>query len=972
MPLDRLPTPAGIPFRTSISLRLMLLVLALGLPFIVYVSLSATRQATVDRDEARERMVALARLVAARVDDYVSDMAGAIALSSHGVTVDPAYAAANDAFLQSLRGELPPSMYNIGVWTPDGRNVGTLDRARRSRDLNIADRADFRAALANRSLSIDGPRRSTGDNEPVAIFARPLLDGAGQIQGVVTASTRLTEIAGLLDAKGIAPTPTVVTLVNAAGIVLARNRNPAAWIGRQFPGAIDTPPGSGAGTGAGAAERRGPNGELRLTAYATPSRAPWRVYVDTPATAMLSSSRLGVAETVLLGLTALVLGVVFAFHTGTRIARPLRQLASDAARFGRGDLSHRTSVGGDDELGVLARTLNRMAQTLQERTVALEDKSAQLQRSAANLELITSNVPVLITYIDADHRFRFVNAYAREIFGVEPEKFIGRKLTDMVGPQVFARIEDRIREVQSGLPQSFETSFSPSGEAPYFMVSAFPDYGEAREVRGAYVVCQDITRRKEVEDALAESEHRMRTIADTVPALIAHLSVDEEYLFVNARCKDVYGLPPEAVAGRHIADFLSPEAYAQTRPYMERVKAGERTRFQRTMLRDGREHHELVDYIPDRDAQGNVVGIYALMQDVTDLHEAQARVEESEHRLRGITDNIPLLVGYIDRERRYRFNSRYYETWLGRPLSEITGHTVADVLGPEAWAIMGAKLEQAFAGERTDYDLEFTDKTGTRHVRGSYVPDIDESGEVVGVYTSSHDVTPLKEAEQALERLAQYDTLTGLPNRRRFNDGIAAALPAVAADGNPGCIAVPGHRRIQGHQRHAWPRRRRRRAARVRAQAVGVGALDRPRGAAGRRRVRHRARRHPRPRGVPVRRPQDHRRDARRVPCGHHAAAGDDEHRHRAGPGRRHDRRRTAEAGRQCALRRQTAGPRPLRDSDLTPTRADAIQPSAPRIRSRHHLGASGIRTETTTPLPSLRLATSIDPPWNCAIIRAT
>ena len=777
---DRTPT-----FRAGIRLRLVLFVLALGLPFIVYVGLSAVRQAATDREDARERMVALARLVAARVDDYVSDMEGAIALSSHGVVADSASARANDAFLQDVHGDLPASMNDIGVWSLDGQGVGTLDRGRRGGDVNIAATPYFRAALSNRALTIAGPLRSSTDDAPVAVFARPLLDAAGQPRGVMTASTRLTGLAGLLDARGVAPPTTVVTLVNAAGIVLARNRDAAHWIGRKFPGTVD--PAVGAQRAEGAGEGRGPDGALRLTAYATPSRAPWRVYVDvaTATDPMFSASRMGVAETVLLGLLALVLGVALAFHSGTRITRPLRQLAEDAARFGQGNLSHRSEVGGEDELGVLARTLNRMAQTLQERTVALEDKSAELQRSATNLELITSNVPVLITYIDAGHRFRFVNAYAREIFGVAPEKFIGRTLTDMIGPEAFARIEGRIRDVQSGLPQSFETSFSPADEAPYFMVTAFPDYGAANEVRGAYVVCQDITRRRKVEDALAESETRMRTIADTVPALIAQLSIDEEFIFVNGRSRELYGLPPEAVAGRHVADLLTPEAYAQTRPYMERVKAGERTRFQRAIVREGRQHHELVDYIPDRDAQGNVVGIYALVQDVTDLHDAQAKVEESERRLRGITDNIPLLIGYIDAERRYRFNSRYYETWLGRPLSEITGRTVAEVLGAEAWASMSPRLDRAFAGERVDYDLEFTDKTGTRHVRGSYVPDIDEAGRVVGVYTSSHDVTPLKEAEHALELLAQYDTLTGLPNRRRFDDGIAAALQRSRRSGIP-------------------------------------------------------------------------------------------------------------------------------------------------------------------------------------------
>ncbi|HEV2219620.1 MAG TPA: PAS domain-containing protein [Casimicrobiaceae bacterium] len=770
-------------FRAGIRLRLVLLVLALGLPFLVYVGLSAMRQRADDRSESRERMVSLARLVAARVDDYLSDMADAIALSSHGTVVDPAQTAANDAYLQGLRRDLPASITNIGLWALDGQNVGSLDRTRRGDAMNIADRPYFAAALAHRGLTIDAPLPARSDGEPIAIYARTLLDVTDRPRGVVTASARLAGLAGLLDARGVAPAPTIVTLVNAAGIILARNRDAVHWIGTRFAGTAGGP--ATLQMAEGAEQRRGSDGVLRLTAYATPSRVPWRVYVETPADAVLSSSRMGVAETILLGLSALVLGAVFAFHSGTLIARPLRQLASDAARFGAGDLSHRTSVGGDDELGVLARTLNRMAQTLQERNAALEDKSAELRRSAGNLELITSNVPVLITYIDADYRFRFVNAYAREVFGVDPADFIGQTLTDMVGHKVFARIEDRIRDVQAGLPQSFEVSFSPSGEAPYFLVSAFPDYGPAHDVRGAYVVCQDISRRKAMEHALADSEKRMRTIADNVPAVIAQLTIDEKFIFVNARSLDLFGLPPEALVGQSAADFLTPEVYEQTRPYVDRVKAGERTRFQRRVLRDNREHHELVDYIPDRDAQGAVVGIYALVQDVTDLHDAQAKVAESERRLRGITDNIPLLVGYIDLDRRYRFNSRYYEAWLGRPLSEITGHTVAEVLGPEAWADMGTKLERAFAGERVDYDLEFNDTSGTRHVRGSYVPDIDESGRVVGVYTSSHDVTPLKEAEQALERLAQYDALTGLPNRRRFNDGIAAALQRSRRSGIP-------------------------------------------------------------------------------------------------------------------------------------------------------------------------------------------
>jgi len=186
---------------------------------------------------------------------------------------------------------------------------------------------------------------------------------------------------------------------------------------------------------------------------------------------------------------------------------------------------------------------------------------------------------------------------------------------------------------------------------------------------------------------------------------------------------------------------------------------------------------ELVELIPDQDARGSVVGFYGLVQDVTDLRDAHAKAEASEQRLRSITDNIPSMIAYIDRDRHYRFNSRFYESWTGRPVSEITGRHVRDVLGADAYAAVQPNLDRAFAGERVDFDVEVRDPHGdSRFVRGTYIPDLDADGNVIGVYSSSTDVTTLKKIERQLERLAQHDTLTGLPNRHTFNDAIAMAL----------------------------------------------------------------------------------------------------------------------------------------------------------------------------------------------------
>ena len=643
--------------RSSIGLRLVVLALALGLPFMLYVGVNALRQASAERDEAKQRTLSLARLFAARVDDYVGDMVSALALVGHGASIDPASTVANDAFLHRIRPDLPRSINNAGVWTLDGHNVGAIDRATMRSDYGIADLAFFETAVRTRKLAIAGPLVSRANGEEVVVFARPVIGDTGQVTGIITVSARLRDLQWLLDLKGAAPRGTVVSLVNADGVVLTRNIEPERWIGKSVLGVgrarehIED--------GEGVDETLGADNVPRIAGYTRATLAPWHVFVGMPAEAALSAARANLAQTLAFGTAALLLGAGLAAWIGARIARPLHRLAYDATLLARGNLAHRTSVAGDDETGVLASTLNRLAQTveertraLQEQTSALEEKTAALERSTTELATITANVPVLIAYIDADEHFRFVNDYFRHGFGLPPDEVLGRTLRDVVGDEVYARLEGRLQDVRAGLPQTFEASFSPSGRAPIFIVSCFPDYGERQEVRGAYVVCQDITRRKEAEEALAARERFVRLIADGIPARITYIDRNERLLFGNRRFVEYWGREAGDVVGRRIDEIVTPAAYAQIRP----------------------------------------------------------------------------------------------------------------------------ELHRSFAGEPRHFDLVVERPEGTNHYQVHHVPDVDATGAVQGVVTISQDVTPLKEVERQLERLAQNDALTGLPNRHMFNDGIAAAL----------------------------------------------------------------------------------------------------------------------------------------------------------------------------------------------------
>ncbi|MGQ0798603.1 MAG: diguanylate cyclase domain-containing protein [Pseudomarimonas sp.] len=154
------------------------------------------------------------------------------------------------------------------------------------------------------------------------------------------------------------------------------------------------------------------------------------------------------------------------------------------------------------------------------------------------------------------------------------------------------------------------------------------------------------------------------------------------------------------------------------------------------------------------------------------LVATEQALKSSEQRFRLITDNVPALISYIDRDEVFRFNNKRYEQWLQKPLAEITDQRLQDVYSAETYALIKPHLELGFSGKRDSFDLELA----SRVYRATYVPNINQEGETVGIYGLIHDITRLKVVERELREAAMVDPLTGLPNRRRFSEILDQAI----------------------------------------------------------------------------------------------------------------------------------------------------------------------------------------------------
>ena len=132
------------------------------------------------------------------------------------------------------------------------------------------------------------------------------------------------------------------------------------------------------------------------------------------------------------------------------------------------------------------------------------------------------------------------------------------------------------------------------------------------------------------------------------------------------------------------------------------------------------------------------------------VRERTEAVARSEERLRLVTDAIPALISYFDRDRIYRFANVGYAAWFGRSKETLVGRPVAEILGPLLHAELAPHVERAMAGETVSYEYAMTRADDTRFANSTLVPEIAADGTVSGVFVLSADVTEHKRAQAAL------------------------------------------------------------------------------------------------------------------------------------------------------------------------------------------------------------------------------
>jgi PAS domain S-box-containing protein/putative nucleotidyltransferase with HDIG domain len=398
-------------------------------------------------------------------------------------------------------------------------------------------------------------------------------------------------------------------------------------------------------------------------------------------------------------------------------------------------------------------------------------------------------------YIYRDGKFHFVNKEMEAITGYSADELLKISTGELISPEDRERMAERERSREKGdeLPARYSMRIRrKNGESAVLMVGSRPIQYDGET---AYLGnCIDITERVMAEEALKESEERIRQFAETVPDILYKFDQREgRYDFLSPAFEKMTGYSLDEIHAdpcEFQLKLIHPDDTVRIMKMVNDYAAGgpqvEPLVIETRLVRADGENIWVRDSIIYEWDDGGLSSVVGVMSDITEQKQILEALSKSEREKSAILENMSEFVVYMDRELNVVWANKTVADSLESTPDALTGRKCYEMWFGRDGACENCHALTVFeTGERVKRERTLSDGT---IFNITCDPVRDDSGEIVGAVEVSSDITERKRNEEALResevRFRRFtDTVTDMiyrfDMRRREYDFISPSCEAI-------------------------------------------------------------------------------------------------------------------------------------------------------------------------------------------------
>ena len=401
-----------------------------------------------------------------------------------------------------------------------------------------------------------------------------------------------------------------------------------------------------------------------------------------------------------------------------------------------------------------------------------------LRESEKRSNELADLLPQMIFETDDQGKLIYGNRCAYETLGYTPEDIKrGLNVMDVVltedRPVIMDNLIKTIAGQQIEHPRNDFTIVRKDGSTFHSLIwpSIIIRDNKPAGIRG---VCVDITEMKKAEDALRQSEEKLRLIFDSIKDDITITDLEGRILAMNEAGLRMSGYGrKEEIIGRNGFDFITEKDRAKAIESLAKqltIKDGYTLSYYTLTDKDGNEFDADISAAVLPDINGNPSGFITIVRDITERKRAEEGLRKSEERYRLVAENVSDVIWIMDMNAQYTYISPSVKRMRGYTAEEMMALPAQDLVTSESAAlileVLSEELTLELSGKANPHrvrtlEMESKNKDGSMiwlEVKITFMRD--PEGKPIGILGISRDITERKHIEEALRESEQKLRLT--------------------------------------------------------------------------------------------------------------------------------------------------------------------------------------------------------------------